>query len=447
MPAGQQRIAASAYATRLPPAATNAPEIPYQQQNYWLRGLIAMLLMLSVWVSFHPFASSTEANANGDIVNQLGFGSLLILCLATLTMLVDRRLLIRLIKPSYLAVGLVLVMSVAVSSGMASSFRAMVFSVIVVMAALTVVTLPRNVSQFAVFVASGCLVALAFSYFALAVYPLEAMHQPGGSEPQHAGLWRGVYDHKNVASAVVSVFALIGYFAWQQKHRLLGISVAALSLIFLLNSGSKTSLALLPVALIYPKIISSTKYPAARFILALLPLSILFTITVGSAVFPAINNVLQSIAPGTTFTGRLDLWQFTVDRIAEYPIFGRGFENFWGTPAVTNLDQPIELSWDVREIVHGHNSYLDTAISFGLTGLVVMMFALIVIPAADFAGTVWTGSTSRLAEMFMSIWLFTTLNACLESFFFRRADPVWFGMLIAILGLRLLATGQTGKKA
>ncbi len=236
---------------------------------------------------------------------------------------------------------------------------------------------------------------------------------------------------------------MIGIFTWREGYRLLGFLVVALALIFLLNAGSKASGTLLPVAMLYAAFVTRLKTPLLRFITTLVPLAILFTITVGSAVLPQINGVLQTIAPGTTFTGRLDLWQYTVERIADHPLAGYGFENFWGTAIVMDADQPIELSWDVREIVHGHNSYLDAAISFGLPGLMVIMFVLIIQPAMDFATANLQGPSSRLADLFLTIWIFTSLNACLESFFFRRADPVWFCMLLAVIGLRLLATGRS----
>lgn len=399
--------------------------------------------MLAVWVSFHPFAAELEDTTGGDIVNQVGFGLLLILCLFTFATLVEQRLVARLATPSYLLLGLVLIAAIVASSDLDASFRAMVFSVIVVLAAVTVMTLPRNIRQFAMIIAIGCLLALTFSYVAIFAFPLSGIHPSGGVEGQHAGLWRGIYDHKNVASAVMAVFVIIGIFTWREGYRVLGFAVTVLALVFLLNAGSKTSGALLPVAMLYAAFVSRLKTPHLRFIISLVPLGILFTITVGSAVIPQINGVLQMIAPGTTFTGRLDLWQYTVERIAEQPFVGYGFENFWGTSTVINADQPIELTWDVREIVHGHNSYLDAAISFGLPGLVIIMFVLIILPAMDYAATNRQGPSLRLANLFLSIWIFTSLNACLESFFFRRSDPVWFCMLLAVIGLRLLATGRS----
>jgi O-antigen ligase len=44
-----------------------------------------------------------------------------------------------------------------------------------------------------------------------------------------------------------------------------------------------------------------------------------------------------------------------------------------------------------------------------------------------------------LADFFLMIVFFGTLNAMLESFFFRRMDPVWLTLVFAIFGLRLTA--------
>jgi O-antigen ligase len=41
-----------------------------------------------------------------------------------------------------------------------------------------------------------------------------------------------------------------------------------------------------------------------------------------------------------------------------------------------------------------------------------------------------------LGDFFMMVVLFTALNAFMESFFFRRADPVWMFFVLAAFGLR-----------
>jgi O-antigen ligase len=52
-----------------------------------------------------------------------------------------------------------------------------------------------------------------------------------------------------------------------------------------------------------------------------------------------------------------------------------------------------------------------------------------------------------MADLFMMIYTFTALNACLESFFFRRADPVWLMFVFAVFGLRLTSRFVVSSKA
>ena len=44
-----------------------------------------------------------------------------------------------------------------------------------------------------------------------------------------------------------------------------------------------------------------------------------------------------------------------------------------------------------------------------------------------------------MADFFMMCLTFSLMNAFLESFFFRRADPVWLLVVMACFGLRMTA--------
>ena len=45
----------------------------------------------------------------------------------------------------------------------------------------------------------------------------------------------------------------------------------------------------------------------------------------------------------------------------------------------------------------------------------------------------------HLTMALLRIWLFGLYLSSLESFFFDRADPIWFTFLIAVFGLHYLA--------
>ena len=67
------------------------------------------------------------------------------------------------------------------------------------------------------------------------------------------------------------------------------------------------------------------------------------------------------------------------------------------------------------------------------------LYVLVVLPLWDYLRIPNSGNAGKLAGLFITLWLFTALGPSLESFYFRRADPVWFCMLIAVIGLRLTA--------
>jgi O-antigen ligase len=70
----------------------------------------------------------------------------------------------------------------------------------------------------------------------------------------------------------------------------------------------------------------------------------------------------------------------------------------------------------------------------------MVFFVLLVQPVRDFLNCKRLRANIVAADFFMMILLFTALNAFMETFFFRRGDPVWMLMVFALAGLRLVAT-------
>ena len=52
---------------------------------------------------------------------------------------------------------------------------------------------------------TGVLVVVT-SYAGIVLLPDVAIHSANSAEPQHAGLWRGLFAHKNIAGPVMSCF-------------------------------------------------------------------------------------------------------------------------------------------------------------------------------------------------------------------------------------------------
>ena len=402
----------------------------------WPRWLPAALICAIVYVTFEPFADGASVQG-GNLVNQLGFGLIGIACIR-LVHAMDERARAALLQPAWIAVAFVLLLAVARADDPNGALRAAIFSMIVVLAGGTIVAWQSSRAELTATLSTAALAAIGFSLVAVALYPEVGVHQGGGYESQHAGLWRGVYAHKNVAGYVAGAFVVVGLFVAFNGRPLVGLVTAGLALLFTLEAGSKTVLGVLPVAIATGWLASRFRNGLVRAILVLLPVLALAAVTLGAALSEPLDDVLQSIAPGTTFTGRLDLWKFTAEQIARQPHAGYGFESFWTTPRVTGLEQPIELSWDVRKIVHGHNSYLDAIIAFGLWGGAVVLWVVLVRPVWHFARLPKASAPAgALAQLYIQLWLLCMMGASLESFFLRRSDPVWFTLVIALFGLQV----------
>jgi len=208
---------------------------------------------------------------------------------------------------------------------------------------------------------------------------------------------------------------------------------------FMINTGSKTTAGLVPLAILVvmlPGLIGLRLVTPIFFALAMVGTALA---TLGIVFLDPLKELAAVYSPGMTYTGRTSLWEFSGEMIAKRPWTGYGYESFWGTPFLSSMDQPFDRGWDIRGIVHGHNGYLDIAVIMGVPALVAAVAAFLIVPLADYAHVGRRRENVLLADLFMMMLLFTALNAFLETFFFRRADPVWMFFVMAALGLRMVA--------
>jgi O-antigen ligase len=403
--------------------------------------VVATVLLTVLLVSFHPFSPQgpTLEAGSGDIVNQLGFGSLGALSLFAIFALADRRIAAALLSPWWLIVLGFFALSVMNATDPSSAMRAAMFTVIAIVAISAVLILPRDADAFSTVFAVAAFTVLALCYLGLAVYPNEAIHSADSLEPEHAGFWRGLFAHKNIAGPVMACFSFGGLYLWRRGWTWSGLMIFVLAIFFMSNTGSKTTLGLVPVAVLpvlVPGVIGMRFLTPLLFVLAMTATGLA---TLGIVFIDPLKDLAASIAPDLTYTGRTTLWEFSGEMILQRPWTGYGYESFWDTPLLYTIDQPFDRAWDISGIVHGHNGYLDIAVLMGLPALAFAALAFMIVPLRDFLRIPRLRENILLGDFFMMVLFFTALNAFLESFFFRRSDPVWLFFVFAILGLRLAA--------
>jgi exopolysaccharide production protein ExoQ len=239
----------------------------------------------------------------------------------------------------------------------------------------------------------------------------------------------GIYSHKNSlggAAAFCTMFLLYGLAQPGKVYKTVVLLMLPVALFILFRSQAKTSLAL---TLIVPFIAGG--FTLARYYFRL-PMPLLFgllAIVVPFVLFSGIidfsvTEISVLISGDPTFTGRTDLWNFALEKIAERPWFGYGFHSFWQIG-------DISPAWAgprgfLQRTPHAHEGYLDLLLQGGIVGF--SLFVGIVLTVAGWISRA-TDEMPWGGFMFASVFIFEALINLLES---NWLDPLDAGTTILL---------------
>ncbi|MBY0561834.1 O-antigen ligase [Hyphomicrobium sp.] len=414
-----------------------------------VRPFLVLVVLLVYWISFEPFHDRSGADLagpleGGNIANQIAF-PLLFIVLAAFTLATKPNHFRNVAAFPFVAFMVWLLITNVVSGDPATGLKRGLFEVISMTIAAMAVGLPQSPRQFANQLAIAAFAVLVLCYAGVAFLPSLSIHSAGDTlERELAGNWRGFFNHKNEAGAMMVVLIFSGLFIAEIGKRWAGWLIVGAASVFLLLSVSKTSIALVPFTLILAALVYRARSGWFRAALVLLPLVFLNIATVGSSWPGPIRSLVALVLPDASFTGRTDLWRFSLEQTAAHPIFGYGLAGPWRTNELMYRDklpaEPEDISGWVEELgTDSHNSYLEAALQFGIPGLVLLLIAVIYVPLRDFGAASRLSNNPALARYFLRLWIYVLFTASLETVLVSRNNPVWFMALMAIVGMHLLA--------
>lgn len=330
----------------------------------------------------------------------------------------------------------------------ATSLRRLFVAWLFCLSASTLLVLPKDRGQFALLLALCVMIVLGLCYFGVVALPARAIHHASDvGEPALAGDWRGVFEHKNLTAPAMVILLFCSLYLAARWSAPAGWTMAALAMIFLVQSNGKSALGLLAPAMAIAALL--VRWPRLGAVLVICVLLALNGLTVGAALVPSIRDFVAALGIDATFTSRTDVWTLATDAIMERPLTGYGFDSFWRTEQLLDSDMASE-TWAVSA-AHAHNSYLETMLDGGVPALVLAVAWLVLLPLKDVALAARRGAERRLTLLYARMWIFALLLACLESSFFKSSGTMmWFVLLIAVSGLHLqaradLAIEETGR--
>ncbi|MDO8358594.1 MAG: O-antigen ligase [Devosia sp.] len=429
------------YDARMPNSATSAA--PKISANQSLAGaFLGCLSYLYWWVTITPFADLSGApsllasEAGSNLLNQFialaMFAAMLVIGLQP-----NKRSLLSSFSGVLLLMFVWLAVASLVGHVEAVSFRRLTMAFVVCVCANVFLLLPRSQAQFAGMLVFSSFVILALSFFGVAFLPSRSIHlDTDVLEPLLAGDWRGLFSHKNAAAPAMVVTIFIGLYYAGVQSRLVGLLLAAAAVVFLYKTGGKTALGLLPVTLIVAWLVEKLG-AMLRWTIIVATVGGYGLVTLGSAAFKPIKHLVASLGIDESFTGRTEIWTVALDAIRAKPIFGYGYENFWGSEQVVYGIRE-EGTWAVTAPT-AHNAYLDLAVAGGLVGLAIALIWLVVIPTRHISSAVAADARPGLTRLFIRVWIFCLLLGHLESFYFGAGGGLWFFMMVAVFGLGMQA--------
>lgn len=404
-----------------------------------------LIFLLLVFVSLTPFeVRDTNALLHGADTSEAGSGNLSrqIAYLATFALILFAAFRTRSSRVLYaVPVTILLLLGWCIASATwtaepAVTFRRAALECIVVIAAfLSVDTLgiSRALSLLR-WVLAGVLIV---NWLSIPLIP-QAVHLAGETDPRLIGDWRALYFHKNIAGSVCAISTLIFFFSFLEKRRWSDAALFTAAAAFTAMTYSKTSIALLPVALLLGIVYRfAWRRPLDRQIASVALGLVAFVATAATLLeWDALRHLL---ADPDELTGRAAIWQAEFAYIADHPLLGSGFGSFADTGTASPLRHYIGSAW-IANISHGHSGYLQLLVTIGGVGFAIAMLGLIAAPIAQFART--DGTNLPLKSLLFAIFVFVIFHNIVESDYLEGDGAAWVAFLLALAMLKSVSKAQ-----
>ena len=216
--------------------------------------------------------------------------------------------------------------------------------------------------------------ALAMAYINL-VYTL-LFPQYAIMVNQHAGRWKGLFEHKNFAGPFFSVafYLVLHDVRWRRPAWLLTQLVGmGICLTFVYKSQSSTALVTLAaMAFFYPSMMAIYRLEGLKDRLTVILVLSSLALAILAVAAPVLADLFfAATGKDATLTGRTGIWSVMLDLVGEHPFLGFGVGMSERPDFMMQVHH--DVGWDVKST---HNSYIDLLISFGYPEAILILATL-----------------------------------------------------------------------
>lgn len=205
------------------------------------------------------------------------------------------------------------------------------------------------------------------------IFPLIPSFGGIHTTPELAGMWSGIFGHKNELGYMMAWSA--GFFLHlalsESRFRWLRLTLFGLSICLIILSRSTTSLTIvLTMISLLPLYKLSTNN---NYKLQIIGISFVVIVLISGSIliFGNAETIVGTSGKDLTLNGRTDLWEPVLTKILERPFFGYGFAGFWNSKFASNIRLTHEWA------SNSHNGFLEIMLDLGISGLVIFAIGFI----------------------------------------------------------------------
>ncbi len=261
------------------------------------------------------------------------------------------------------------------------------------------------------------------------------------ADADHAGVWRGIFFHKNTTGRVMVFGLAIVIAAWigTDINRAFLLGVGAVVLIVIAGTTSQTTMLgtlVLIAGLIVVRMVRGQALKSVLVTLAVLTVA-WHGLLIGLANY---DLILEALGRDASLTGRTEIWEYTLRYALERPFTGYGYEAFWNG----DLSPGAQYSayWGTP---HSHNSWLEIMIALGIPAALLMLGIILVTMFRAIVLARYYPSTTPAVLITLTCFAILTIGMS-EPVLMEKHSFDWM-ILVAVVGCARALTASLGSKS
>ncbi|MEO0969312.1 MAG: O-antigen ligase [Cyanobacteria bacterium J06639_18] len=205
------------------------------------------------------------------------------------------------------------------------------------------------------------------------IFPLIPSFGGIHTAPELAGMWSGIFGHKNELGYMMAWTA--GIFLHlalsESQFRWLRLSIVGLSICLIILSRSTTSLMIILTMICLLPLYKLSKNKNYKLQIITISFVLMLLISGSILILGNAESIVGASGKDLTFSGRTDLWEPVLNQITKRPFFGYGYSGFWSSPFASNIRLTHEWA------SNSHNGFLEIMLELGIGGFVIFAIGLI----------------------------------------------------------------------